>query len=147
MDIESMKSQAGFYLDNNYTCSQSVFKVFKDNYKELECFDEAMFAGFGGGFACKGKVCGTIVAATALISHFKLNRDEPKNRKELYEILRNFYKDIEEKYGDMSCYEIVKINFLKPEESARYSTEKHEQVCKPLVKYVTEQVCKIIENN
>src|SRR5665811_1452730 len=104
MELDEVKEQAGKYLDANYTCSQSVFKALQDVSSGLKDLDEAMFAGFGGGFACKGKVCGTLVAATAVLSQLKMDRNDPHNRKELYETLRQLYQEIERKNGSMNCY-------------------------------------------
>lgn len=145
MTKELIKQKSGDYLDEGYTCAQSVFKALKQEFDELNGIDDRVFGGFGGGFACRGTVCGTIVAATAIISNLKTDEKNFLDRNDLYKILREFYRDFEEENGSLNCKDIVGIDFLVPEEAARYKEEKHYQVCVPLVKNVAGKVYEIIK--
>ncbi|MCX7748002.1 MAG: C-GCAxxG-C-C family protein [Clostridia bacterium] len=145
MDLEKLQDRAAIYFDDGYNCTQSVFKAFKDQCEELKDIDEAFLAGFGAGFAGRGKVCGAVSAATAIVSLFKISKENPKNRKELYVLLREFYKGFEDTYGSLGCYEITGADFTTPEGYALYLNEKHEKVCKALVKNVVKEVYKIIK--
>lgn len=107
--------------------------------------DELLFAGFGGGAAQRGRLCGILVAATALLSFFKMDSKNPSDKKDTYVILRNLYETVGKSFGGIRCKAIVGIDFLVREEACRYGTEKHEQVCKPIVNYVTQKVFEIIE--
>lgn len=138
---------AGEFLDNHYTCSQAVFLALKSKFKELDKIDENIFAGFGGGFACTGNTCGSIVGATAVLSLYLIDKEDNNNRQELYRQLKIFYGDIEEKYGGLNCSEIIGIDFSCPKDASRFKNEKYEQVCKPLVSYVAEKVANTIKNN
>ena len=81
MRVENLKvgQKAAEFLDNNYTCSQLVFLAIKDEFQELETVSEKMFAGFGGGRACTGNTCGTVIAATAIIYFFEIADNDNKN--------------------------------------------------------------------
>lgn len=140
MEVEKYANKAVEYFDEGYNCSQAVFKAFKDNMEELKDIDDNLFAGFGAGFAGKGSLCGTLTAATAIISFYKMNRNDPKNRKALYELLGKFYTDFENIYGSVNCRDIIKVDFTTAEGFALYKNEKHESVCKYIVKDVVKHV-------
>lgn len=121
------------HLDNGYTCSQAVLLAVRGIVPRLSSADEAMFAGFGGGFGRTGRVCGAVVAATVAVSAAMMDSDAPFEREELNLTLQRLYRDIEAEYGSLDCRQIVGLDFRDPEQSSRYRSEKHEQVCRPLV--------------
>lgn len=147
MQIDEFVSKAIEYFDDGYNCSQAVFKAFQENMGELKNIDDTLFAGFGAGFAGKGSVCGTLSAATTIISFKKMNRNDPKNRKALYELLRKFYKNFEDTYGSINCKDIINVDFTTPEGFDLYKKEKHEKICKPIVKSVVKKVYEELFNN
>lgn len=142
MDIEK---NAEKYFNEGYNCAQAVFKALKDNVKELENTDEMIFAGFGGGFARRGAVCGAVSAATAAISALKVNRGDIKDRAALYKLLGKFYDEFKKDNGSINCMAITKLNFSKPEDAEKYKNEVHSKVCVPLVKNTAKKVYEIIK--
>jgi C_GCAxxG_C_C family probable redox protein len=117
-----------------------VFHACKELCPELADIDDSIFAGFGGGFAGTGRVCGAVTGATAVVSYLNKDKNDPTNRDKIYEDLRNLFSDFEAEYGSLNCRDIIRIDFTDPEESKKFLAEKYEQVCKPLVKYVVEQI-------
>ena len=140
MELQQLQKIAGRHFDERYNCCQSVFHACKAFLPELADVDESLFTGFGGGFAGTGRVCGAVVAATAVVSYLKIDRSNPTNRNETYTALRKLYGDFESKYTSLNCQDIAGIDFTNPEDAKRFREEKFEQVCKPLVKYVMELV-------
>lgn len=112
------------YLNKGYNCAEATLKSFRNAYSSLRHIEPSLFSGFGGGFAKRGKVCGGIVAATAIISFFRVDERDPRQKGNLYEVLNEFYDKIEDKYGSLDCQAIK-----APFEGGCPKDE----VCKPLL--------------
>ncbi|WP_245612006.1 hypothetical protein [endosymbiont 'TC1' of Trimyema compressum] len=94
-DNENYKSigfVAAEFLDNDYTCLQSVFLALKSIFDELDKIDENIFSGFGGGFACTGNTCGTIVVQLQRFLYILLTRRIIKIEKNCIHNCKSFMK-------------------------------------------------------
>lgn len=106
----SRKELAINYFKQGYNCSQSVVLAFKDlisNADELV----KISAPFGGGISRMRETCGAVSGMVLVIgSLFGYSTPETGEKKqELYAKTQELLRIFEEKYGSLTCRELLKL--------------------------------------
>jgi C_GCAxxG_C_C family probable redox protein len=99
------------YFSTDYNCSQSVMKSILE--KRGMDFDEIfhLAAGFGGGVALQGHVCGAVsgaIAALGVINGRKFD-DAKKHKEATYASAEKFMQIFKEQHGSIICDDLTGI--------------------------------------
>jgi C_GCAxxG_C_C family probable redox protein len=86
---------------NGRNCAQSVVSAFTDNEDMLRAS-----AGFGGGIAMTGNICGAVNGGVMVVS--LLNPQSLSNRTDLYNKVSLLTLEFEKKFGSLRCDTIQK---------------------------------------
>ena len=121
---EKQTEAAELFLQG-YNCAQSVCGAFS---RELDMEKELlldMSAAFGGGFARTRNLCGAVSGIGMVIS-LSMRASAPKEKGEVYAVVRRYTDRFEEEFRSLNCGELLKgvkgiTNTPQPDErTARY---------------------------
>lgn len=115
-----------------FNCAQAVFAPFSDN------FDSALRigAGFGGGIARQGGLCGAVAGAVmALGLRCGSAEVDAESKAALYATVRRLLTEFEETHGSLVCRELIECD-LSTEEGWAEATRRnlHRTVCPAFVR-------------
>ena len=145
---EKSESAIALFLDDRFSCAQSVLAVFCEDYGLDKVTALKVASGLGGGVRC-GELCGAVSGAAQVIGlkygQFVAGDLETKNI--CYEKTREFALKFKEIHGSMVCRELLDgndIHFMwtsTDEKVKKMGLDFHVEVCAKLV----ESAVKILE--
>lgn len=135
--MENLSEQAVSLFCNGKNCAQSVLMVFAEELGITQEMAFSIAAGFGGGIARNGEVCGAVSGAVmALGLKQGLAGKDPEQEKELTAISVNLFLDaFKESQGSIRCRDLIQgINLLTEEGRSQWNAqEMQEKACIPAV--------------
>ena len=132
------------YFAQGYSCAQSVFAAFSQDYDIPLATAAAVMAGFGGGFGKKQLTCGAVSGAVcALGCHYFDSADIRASKSTTYEKTRQFIDKFAAKNESSTCLDLLGVD-LNTESGAKIAKDRNlfGTVC---VDYV-EDACEILED-
>ena len=100
------------YFKEGYNCSQSVVLTFKDILKTDPSFLCKVSSPFGGGISRMRETCGAVSGIVIVLGDlFGYDTPETGEKKmNLYKQTQEVLKVFENKFGSLSCRELLQIN-------------------------------------
>lgn len=142
------KSSKDYFMEGS-NCSESTLLGISEAIGVKCKFIPQMASGFGGGFGRHGEVCGAIsgsVMALGLVYGRKDTKDKEAKEK-IYGIVDEYLKKFKEKYGTLSCRELIGCDMLTPEGLKKIKDGKlHVNVCAPIVEFAEREALKLIND-
>jgi C_GCAxxG_C_C family probable redox protein len=133
-----------------YNCAQSVFSAIAPEF-DVDYETALKVAGaFGGGMGRMGETCGVVTGAFMAIGlkYSKTKFGEETQRDKGYELVREFTKRFEDKYGSITCRDLLKEDIGSPEGRERINAlNLHRDVCYKLVQDSISMVEDLLELN
>jgi C_GCAxxG_C_C family probable redox protein len=102
-----------------------------------------MASGFGGGIGHKGSLCGALTGAVMAIG-MKMGRTDPKDRGTLQKVYRkcqSIWDQFEKEFGNVNCYDIIKVNLDNEEERQKWLAAGGREKCADLVEKTARMLC------
>lgn len=91
-----------------FNCSESVFRAFCEHYSiDISAESLKVASGFGGGVAYKEGPCGAATGAVMGLSILAGRTDPTQDRKPMKDLTREFVTLFKEKFGAISCGELI----------------------------------------
>lgn len=124
MTEDAVKRACKFFL-SDYNCAQSTMKAIliasNSDFKQVT----QLTAGFGGGIAHEGLVCGSVSGAIAAIGVVLGSsiKDVQEHKQATYEISEKFVKLFKEQHGTLLCNELTKIDMTNKSDREKALTE------------------------
>ena len=142
------KSSKDYFMEGS-NCSESTLLGISEAIG-IKCkFIPQIASGFGGGLGRHGEVCGAIsgsVMAIGLVYGRKDTKDREAKEK-IYGIVDEYLKKFKEKYGTLSCRELIGCDMLTPEGLKKIKDEKvHVNICAPIVEFAEREALKLIKD-
>ena len=135
--------QAKKLFAEGYSCAQSVFAAFSQDYDIPASTAAAMTAGFGAGIGKKQLTCGAISGAVCAIGCHFFNPSDIKNSKSAtYDKTREFIDGFAAKNSSSACLDLLGVD-LNTEGGAKIAKDQNLFGTK-CVAYV-EDACEILE--
>lgn len=106
------------FFNKGYSCSQSVFSAFAEDYGLDPGVAISVAAGFGGGIGRTGNLCGAVSGAIMVIGLASGVRPEidPEWREKIYSLDNEFIQRFTEKFGSLQCPDLLGLNLANAEE-------------------------------
>jgi len=132
---EQMKQKAMEVMEEGSYCPQSVLvaglaKMGIDNPELVKAM-----AGFGGGIAGTGRVCGLLLSSLAVISII-LGKDDYRDEKDprlikLGYLMEEAFVDLTAEFGSINCRDIAKVDWTDPKQFEYHfkSPESRRSIC------------------
>jgi C_GCAxxG_C_C family probable redox protein len=148
--IDDAVAKARKYFSGENNCAQSVLKAILSE-KKME-FDQAipLAAGFGGGIAHEGSVCGAVFGAIAALGVLNTNRfdDVLEHKEATYTSSEEFIRRFKMKHESIFCDNLTGITMS---DSKSRSKAQHdgtfERVCPSYVESAVRIALEIYENS
>lgn len=96
---------AAAFMRQGYSCSQSVVLAFTGELGVAPDVLLRIASAFGGGMGRTGNICGAVTGAMMVIglqSGFS-SPDDKVTKEKVYELVAEFHKKFQEKYGAVDC--------------------------------------------
>jgi C_GCAxxG_C_C family probable redox protein len=119
---------------------------FKEHYGWEDSFPK-LAAGFGGGIARRGSVCGAISGCVMMIG-MKFGRTRPEDKESIgrvYKKCREFLAEFEREFGSSICYNLTGCDFDNPPELKQWLNRGGNKKCADLVGRSVRILWKILE--
>lgn len=104
-------------------------------------------AGFGGGIARRGSVCGALVGSIMIIGA-KFGRTTPDEKEaisKVYKKTRDFLRQFERQFGSSTCYTLTGCNFENRPEHDQWLARGGRRKCSEIVAKSAEMLLEIID--
>jgi len=99
------------YFFEGYNCSQAVVLAFADLIDIPKDVLLKSISPFGGGISRLRETCGAVSGMVFVIGYFKgYSNTNINNKKDTYALTQKLVLKFEEKFGDISCRNLLKIN-------------------------------------
>jgi C_GCAxxG_C_C family probable redox protein len=106
-------------------------------------------SGLGGGIGHKGSLCGALTGAVMAVG-MKMGRVDPKDRATLikvYDKCQEFWGQFEREFGNVNCYNIIKIHLDNEEERQKWLAAGGREKCADLVEKTARMLCDSLYEN
>ncbi len=133
------------YFNGGYNCCESVVMAVCDYLGVDKEVPQKIATPFGSGMSKNGSNCGALNAAficMGLVGGRKSNED---SRDTSYLPADRVFARFREKFGSPCCYDIIGVDLKNTEEAEKDKEKRHNEVCGPLVRQVTQWVLEEIE--
>jgi C_GCAxxG_C_C family probable redox protein len=131
-----------------YNCAQSVYGSCTATEGLTETQRLAIAAGFGGGVARQGEVCGALTGALMALGEAcgeAMVRDPENGRKDFYDRAQRLVDSFRQAHGSILCRELTGCILGTEEGKKSYDDrELHKNLCSKLVAFASEKVDEII---
>jgi len=100
-------------------------------------------SGFGGGVGHKGSLCGALTGAVMAIG-MKMGRTDPKDRgtlQKVYNTCQQFWAQFEKEFGNVNCYDIIRIHLDNEEERQKWLAAGGRGKCADLLEKTARMLC------
>jgi len=132
-----------------FSCSQSIFSAFTEQFGLPVETALKIAAPFGGGMARMGEICGAVSGAFMVIglAHGHITVEDQESKEETYRLVNEFVSQFKARNGSIKCRELIGYDMCTPEklqqanESGVFDT-----VCPRLVKDSAEIISMLIKN-
>ena len=147
LQLEDAKENAIKYMNKGYHCGPAVLQVMWEAYDMQD--ESYLWAGipFMGGISGENKAtCGAVSAAALAIGlHHRCSLEDKKEAKEarnkIRDLSKNLVKEFREKFGHVTCQELLGIDFLKPGAYLKFrASGVAEKKCIPYVNFLIEKL-------
>lgn len=124
-------------FQQGYSCSQTVFAVLSGRFEVDTALALRVAAGFGGGLARSGGVCGCVTGAVMAIGLLQQDISPQGNREakeQTCEASQRFMREFTRRHGSIQCAELLGCDISTPAGLRRARSEGlFEQRCPALV--------------
>jgi C_GCAxxG_C_C family probable redox protein len=112
----SRTHQAVAAFERDFACSQSVLSAFADPVDLDRDTALRVAAGFGGGLARSGEVCGAVAGAIMALGlrHCGTPATEPLSKEAAYPAVREFLARFRGLHGGVQCRELLGVDIGEP---------------------------------
>lgn len=147
--MDKLKKAATDYFDEGFNCAESALLALSD-FKKLDCgCIPNVASGFGGGVGRSGEICGVITGAVMAmgIVHGRSRQEgkDSKTKERIYELVSNFVKNFQSKFGSLKCIELTGCDFSTAEGSNKFKSEKiHSNICSKLLEFAVSEAMKLL---
>jgi C_GCAxxG_C_C family probable redox protein len=147
--MKRMNHQRAIELfSRKYNCAQSVYGSYLATDGMTEAQRLAVAAGFGGGVARQGEVCGALTGALMALGEAcgeTMVRDPETGRKDLYDRAQRLVDSFRQAHGSILCRELTGC-ILGTEEGKKSFDDRdlHKKLCSKLVVFATEKADELI---
>ena len=103
-------------FEHDFACSQSVLSAFADPADMSRDTALRVAAGFGGGLARSGEICGAVAGAVMALSlkHCGTPAEEPLSKEQAYPAVREFLARFRELHGTLQCRDLLGVDIGAP---------------------------------
>lgn len=114
--MDRIETAVGMF-ERDFACSQSVFAAFADPADLSRESALRVAAGFGGGLARSGEICGAVAGAIMALGlkHCGDPAEEPLSKEATYPVVREFLERFRAAHGTIVCRELLGIDISAPE--------------------------------
>ncbi|MFX1478645.1 MAG: C-GCAxxG-C-C family protein [Promethearchaeota archaeon] len=139
--------QALSSFNDDFNCAQSVLSTFSSQYGLERDTALKLAAGFGGGVARLGHICGAVSGATMVIG-LKYGMGINKNieaKENTYKVIRDFTNKFQKLHGSIMCRELLECDIDTIEGKNIYvQNEYFEKKCTQYVRTAVEILEKLL---
>ena len=123
-----------------YSCSQSIFSAFAQQFGLSDELASTIASPFGGGIAHQGETCGAVTGALMALS-LKFGPKMNEDQDGIYLVSQEFIRRFKEQHTFLKCKQLINFDLSQPSEleGARQS-QVFDTVCPLLVKTAAEIV-------
>jgi C_GCAxxG_C_C family probable redox protein len=110
------------FLLDGFNCAETVLMAGCEILGIKSDLIPKLATGFGVGMGRQGGVCGAISGAVMVIG-LKFGRMEAidkESKERAYDVVFEFYKRFQRKFGTGICYELIGCDLTNPEDRRRY---------------------------
>ncbi len=97
-----------------FSCAQSVFSAFAEQFGIAADLALHLPAPFGGGLARQGETCGALSGALMILG-LRYGQDRPEGKEEMYRITREFMDGFKGRHGALRCSDILGFDISTPQ--------------------------------
>lgn len=132
-----------------YSCAQAVFSVLSEAWGIPPEVSLRVAAGFGGGLARSGGICGCLTGAVMAIGLAQADvspSDNSRQKEKTYERCRRLLERFRELYGSTLCRDLLGCDLSTPEGLAHARSAGLSQTrCPPYVRDAVRLVLELLE--
>ncbi len=144
----SKVEQAVSCFEKSFSCAQAVLSAHGPELGLERELALRVAGAFGGGIAGMGRTCGAVTGALMAIGleYGKTRAEDDEAKATCYELVGEFVKQFESRYGSTICSELVGHDVTIPEEKELAKEQGvFDTLCPKLVRDATEIVEQLLE--
>ena len=114
------KSKVGQALEcfdgiNGFSCSQSVFSTYAEEFGLDKEMALKLSCGLGGGMGRTGQACGAVTGAIMVLGlkYGKYLREDNASKERTYALVQEFIKQFNERNNTINCNELLQIDDMR----------------------------------
>jgi C_GCAxxG_C_C family probable redox protein len=133
-----------------FSCSQSIFSAFAEQFGLPVETALKIAASFGGGMGHMGEICGAITGAFMVIglAYGHTIVEDQESKEEAYRQVNEFVNQFKARNGSIICRELIGYDMCTPEKLQRANESGvFDTICPRLVKDSAEIISVLIKNN
>lgn len=143
---EETQEKALNYFNSGYNCCESAVMAVCDYLGVDREIPQKISTPFGSGMSKNGSNCGALNAAFICMGLVGGRKSSEDSRDTSYLPADRIFGKFKEKYGSACCYDIIGVNLKNSEEAEKDKEKRHNELCGPLVKQVTQWVLEEIDS-
>jgi C_GCAxxG_C_C family probable redox protein len=128
------------YFNSGYNCCESVVMAVCDYLGVDKEIPQKISTPFGAGMSKNGSNCGALNAAFICMGLVGGRRSSEDSKDKSYLPADRIFAKFKEKYGALCCYDLTGLDMKNSEETEEDKAKRHNGLCSPLVKQVTQWV-------
>ncbi len=104
------------YLEEGFSCSQSVFSACAEEYGFSREQALKISSAFGGGIAGMAETCGVVTGALMALGlrHGVIDLEDEDGKEKARQAFQNFIAQFKERHGSITCKELLGVNISIP---------------------------------
>ena len=125
-------------LGQEYSCAQSVLRAVLEHYDMMFEYSTLVSAGFGGGIAHQGEICGAVSGAIMALGILEgQNTSDHKEHKiKTYDLGEKFIAKFREKFETTKCSDLTGVDITDENARNKASQDGHfARICPQFVDY------------
>jgi C_GCAxxG_C_C family probable redox protein len=133
-----------------FSCSQSVFSVFAEQFGLPVEIAFKIASPFGGGMARMGETCGAVTGVLMVIglAYGHTTAEDQASKEEAYRLVNEFVSQFKTRNGSIKCRELIGYDMCTPEKLQRANESGvFDTICPRLVKDSAQIISMLIKNN
>ncbi len=128
------------HFNQGFNCAESVLMAVEESL-QLDGIRSQRFAtAFGAGIARQGYVCGCLTGAAMAVGLAvgRVEGSDQSSKELVYEIVGKIFDEFQGRLHAVECRQLTGVDFSTKETIREGLLEVHEEVCCPLVSFVTQ---------
>lgn len=144
--MDSIERSKAFF-EKGYSCSQSVFLAFADQFGIDPDTAARMASAFGGGMGRMGGTCGAVSGALMVLGLSRGGSDpaDKATKEKTYALARSLQETFRARMGALGCNDLLGVDIGTPEGQERARTEGRFKNCSKYVEQASGILVEILK--